>query len=114
MTPSVPSQVNIKKGKALLKYWREVTGLPVNVTRDHWGFTDMIEVYEVDEVKALIDYFVELNNGENIKWFYDNYDTVDESMQARNKDRADIAALKKQTEERVKNWKLQQQENNSK
>lgn len=101
----MPSQTEIAKGKKLLKYWKDTTGQSVNVIKDHWGFSEMVSIMTIKEIKILVDYFVKLNNGENITWFYNNYDKLEEAIEKQKRDREERRKLMERTEKRVQAWK---------
>lgn len=79
----------------------------VNRHSARWGFESMLMDMNSDEVKRLIDFYLETFSSRRhpLDWFFYNYDNLIEEMADKNKDEEDIERLRHETQERVKAWR---------
>lgn len=60
----------------------------INKHKEKWGMKSLIEDFGVDSVKETLDYyFICSKDNHPLNWFYNNYDTLNQSMLAQKKDR---------------------------
>ena len=80
----------------------------LNVYRDRWGFVDMLDepsTLPYATCKKVIEYYFKTTSvGHPLKTLFINFDHLLNSMNEQNKDAEERAKLRKQTEQRVKEW----------
>lgn len=79
----------------------------VNRHSARWGFESMLMDMPAPEVKKLIDFYLETTSTRrhSLDWFFYNYDSLLEEQKEHDKDRSDIARLRRESEERVRAWR---------
>lgn len=77
----------------------------VNRNKARWGFESMLMDYTPAQAKELIDYYLDANLTPSLEWFLWNYDKVDEAYQEHEKNRLLAAQRRKETQERLKQWR---------
>jgi len=105
-------QAEIKKAKTLLAYYVKKTGERVNVTQDFWDFIELGVVLTNKEIKGLIDYFAEIDNKQNIKWFFANYTKLEDAKKTRDADRERRKEILRESQERTAEWQRKHQKSN--
>jgi hypothetical protein len=81
------------------RYKRKPT---VNRFRERWGFQDMIDSVGFEESENIIRFYFEIPAADHTcRHLFYNFDTMQTNMQLRAKDRAERAALREQTRERM-------------
>lgn len=77
----------------------------VNRNKSRWGFESMLVDYSSQNVKDLIDYYLNHYDSPSIDWFLFNYDKIDLSMQEAAAQAVASAKRRKETEKRLKEWR---------
>lgn len=101
----------VKQSNALItqyiKSWTERYGKsPVlNRYKWKWAFRDMVEDLGYERAKEVVAYYFRTNRlGHPIEHIAYNYDQMHKILLEREADDANIEKLKKETEQRVKEW----------
>jgi len=91
------------------KLYREKyqTAAVVNRNTAKWGFDSILKGISPEETKELLDYWFSNNSAQRhpLQWFFYNYEKLIETRNAQSEDDARRAALRKETEERVRKWR---------
>lgn len=79
------------------------TSLTINRYKYKWAFAEIIDEFGYDDAYALVEYYFTLESprGHKIEHFLNNYDRVLLMKKEREADKAEIARLLKQTQERI-------------
>lgn len=77
----------------------------VNRFREKWGFQDMIKDLGYDAARETVEYFFRTGKqGHPAAFLLQNYDKINQFMEEKKQDEAKRAELRKQTEEKVREW----------
>ena len=77
-----------------------------NRFRDQWGFQAMIEQYGPAGAKKVVDYyFATRRPGHPVSYLLYNYERLNAIMVDKEKDEAERARLRAESEKRVKEWR---------
>lgn len=79
----------------------------VNRHSARWGFASVLEGLSPSEVKSLIDYYFTVTPAKrhNLEWFFYNYDKLIEGRTESEKDKARRAKMRRESEQRAKEWR---------
>jgi hypothetical protein len=79
--------------------------IDLNRYRDKWIFRNMYEDLGKDQAKKVVDYYFKTSRvGHPIKYLGNNYDRLSRILDELERDEADRILLRKETEQRVKDW----------
>lgn len=91
------------------KKWKEKYGTApvVNSHAARWAFDSMLMDMGPVDAKALIDYYFETasSNRHDLNWFLYNYDKLAQAKIDRDKDAAQLARIRKESQRRVEEWR---------
>lgn len=77
-----------------------------NRFRDQWGFQSMIEQYGASRAKKIVDYYFATHRpGHPVSYLLYNYERLNAIMADKEKDEAERAKLRAESEKRVKEWR---------
>jgi hypothetical protein len=75
----------------------------INRFREKWGFQDMIADLGYDDARETIQYYFRTGKqGHPVSFLLQNYDKVFQFMEEKKRDEAERAALRRETEKRVR------------
>lgn len=100
---------------ALIDYYKksyaEANGEQPIVNRNKAKFTmeSLLRDYESPEAKAILDYFVK-HYDQNLEWFNYHYEEVVRDKRDADKNAELIAARRRETAQRLEQWKKRQEE----
>lgn len=73
-----------------IKLYEDKYNLKANINKhkEKWAMKSLIEDFGADEVKKTLDYyFICTKDKHPLNWFFNNYDTLSESMNANERDK---------------------------
>lgn len=78
----------------------------VNRHADKWGFTDVLQDLPESRLRDLIDFYLTTtsSNGHSLKWFFYNYDKLNEALEEKERDAELRRKLRQQSKQRVKEY----------
>lgn len=90
----------------ITKYTEVVGKAPlVNRNKSRWGFEAMLLDYTSNEVRELIDHYIEHYTTPSIEWFLFNYEKVDVAKQEFEEHKVSNAKRLKETQQRLEEWR---------
>lgn len=79
----------------------------VNRYKARWGFDAILMELDVEEIKFLIDYYLETfsANSHDLEWFFYNYDKLIVAKEKRDRDAESLARIREESKRRAEEWR---------
>jgi len=106
---ATPKQAHALVNHYIKQYENKYSVKPtVNRYSARWGFDSMLMDLSLDEVKALIEYYVNDTIGYNhhsLEWFFYNYERLIESKKLSEEEAERLSVIREQSRKRIEEWR---------